>query len=274
MCDMEQRAMSYHSQGLARALRLLREIGFSEEPLALAELAPRLGVPKSTLVRLLAVLEDERFVQRVGDPPAFQIGDSMLEIADQVLRRADAVDLASPYLRELADRTSLTANVGVLAGASVLHVCVQEPDRPLRFRSSNGSLDHTYCTGLGKVLLSALAPERITDHLPQEPFTGFTPQTITTVSGLHDELARIRARGYGVDLQERDPGVTCIAMLVPNAIGAVVAVSVSGPTGELDEARRDELLPMLRATTEGLAADARFLSSLRSVRGSFPGVVA
>ncbi len=274
MTNMEQRATSYHSQGLARALSLLKEIGASDEPLSLAELAPRLGVPKSTLVRLLAVLEDERFVQRVGDPPQFEIGDSMLEIADRVVRRADAVELAAPYLRSLADRTSFTANLGVLSGTSVLHVCVQEPDRALRFRSSNGTLDHVYCTGLGKVLLSGLPRDRVRDHLPEEPYLGFTPNTITTLAGLHDELDRIRDRGYSVDLQERDSGVTCIAILVPNSVGALTAVSVSGPSGEIEETRRAELLPLLTETATALGNNSRFLSALRTVRGSYPGALA
>lgn len=274
MAHMEHRATSYHSQGLARALALLREVGFSDEPLALAELAPRLGVPKSTLVRLLAVLEEERFVRRVGDPPSFEIGDAMLEISDRVVRRADAVELASPYLRSLADRTSFTANLGVLSGTSVLHVCVEEPDRPLRFRSSNGSLDHTYCTGLGKALLSGLPTDRVREFVPEEPFMRFTDNTITTLADMHDELDRIRERGYSIDLQERDPGVTCIATLIRTDIGALIALSVSGPTGELDEAKRNELVPMLQETGAQLCTNSRFLSSLRSVRGSFPGALA
>lgn len=274
MFNMEHRATSYHSQGLARALMLLREVGFSDEPLSLAELAPRLGVPKSTLVRLLAVLEEERFVHRVGDPPAFEIGDSMLEIADRVVRRADAVELAAPYLRELAHLTSFTANLGVLSGTSVLHVCVQEPDRALRFRSSNGTLDHVYCTGLGKMLLSGLPAGRVGEHLPEEPYLQFTPNTITNLSDMHAELDRIRERGHSVDLQERDAGLTCIALLIPNEVGALVALSVSGPSGELEEARRGELLSLLTSTANQLGTNSRFLSALRSVRGSYPGALA
>lgn len=263
---MERSATSYQSQGLVRALKVLRLLGTSERPLSLADLSLSLSLPKSTLVRLLAILEEQEFVYREGNPPAYVVGHAVLEISETYRRQADTVAVATPVLRELALRTGLTANIGVLEGRWVLHVCVQEPDRPLRFRSSNGSLDHTYCTGLGKLLLSRVPAERIADHLPDEPFSPFTPHTITTRPALDDEFARIRERGYSIDDQERDLGVVCLAVPIPTADDINIALSVSGPAGELDAAQREHVLPLLRARAEDLAASGRFVASLHASR--------
>lgn len=267
---MERNATSYQSQGLVRALKILRTLGTTEKAMGLADLSLSLALPKSTLVRLLAVLEEQGFVHRTSNPLRYTVGHAVLEIAETYRRQADTAEVAGPYLRELAASTGLTANVGVLEGRWVLHVCVEEPDRPLRFRSSNGSLDHTFCTGLGKLLLSRLPVERVSHHLPDEPWTAFTPHTLTTRAALDAEFEKIRMQGYSLDDQERDLGVVCLAVPVPTDSGINVAVSVSGPAGELAPDRRHELLPVLEGVAEELAADGRFLPSLRATGGHRP----
>ena len=67
--NMERHATSYQSQGLVRALRILRTLGTTERAMGLADLSLALELPKSTLVRLLAVLEEQGFVYRSGNPP-------------------------------------------------------------------------------------------------------------------------------------------------------------------------------------------------------------
>jgi DNA-binding IclR family transcriptional regulator len=266
---MEQGATSYHSQGLARALIILRALSEGSQPLTLAQLAESLGLPKSTLVRLLMVLEAEQFVYREGNPPTYTIGHAVLEIAETFRNNASVSDVATAYLRDLARETGLTANIGVLEGRWVLHVCVEEPDRPLRFRSSNGSLDDPYCTGLGKMLLSALPTERIGNHLPvDEPYNAFTKGTLTTKSELLDELRVIRERGYSIDAQERDQGVMCLAVPIPNESNLNVALSVAGPTGEVQGDALERYRALLTRVAAELGSDRRFLASLRAAHGS------
>src|SRR3984957_1993559 len=103
-----------------------------------------MDLPKSTLIRLLSVMEEQDFVRREGDQPAYGIGHSVLQIA-QAYKPADVADVAAPHMRELAGELGFTANIGVLEGRSVLHLHVEEPPRALRFAAS-GTLDFTYCT--------------------------------------------------------------------------------------------------------------------------------
>lgn len=261
---MEQNATSYQSQGLVRALGLLKMLGRNERALTLIEISAELQLPKSTVLRLLSVLESEGFVYREGTPPSYIIGHAVLELSAAYRRQADAAQVAEPYLHQLAARTGLTANIGRLEGRSVLHICVEEPDRPLRFRSGAGSLDHTYCTGLGKLLLANLVPARRDHHLPDEPYETFTNHTIATRRQLITELDHISERGYSVDEQERDKGVVCIAVSIPLAGDLNVALSVSGAAGELSENNRPGIVSVLRQVAGDLAADDRFAASLNA----------
>lgn len=261
---MKQNSSSYHSQGLVRAIAILRVLSAGDEPQTLAQISRNLDVPKSTLMRLLFVLESERFVYKEGDPPAYRVGQAVLGIADSFRGRIDVTKIVTPRLRRLAHDAGLTANIGVLEGRSVLHLCVEEPDRGLRYRTSSGSLDIAYCTSLGKMLLSALPESELVHHLPlEEPFPAFTPTTITTRKELLEDLVAIRKRGYSIDNEERDLGVICIAVTIALSEGLNVAVSVSGPAGELQGSLENSNLDLLDEVAEDFRNDSRFLSAIR-----------
>lgn len=262
---MERRANSYHSQGLNRALAILRLLGKSSAPLTLAAIASQLALPKSTAVRLLLVMEEEGFVRRSGEHPAYSIGHAVHEIAEGY-RAPSMAEVTAPVLSRLANEVGFTANLGVLEGPSVLHLHVAEPQRALRF-ATGGMLDFAYCTGLGKLLMSVLPDDEIDVHLPEaEPYTSWTPRTITTRAGLVAELERIREAGHSVDDEERNRGVTCVAVLLPTAHAPALALSVSGPSGELDEPARERLLPVLTAAARELVALPEFDTALAPLR--------
>jgi DNA-binding IclR family transcriptional regulator len=91
-----------------------------------------------------------------------------------------------------------------------------------------------HCTGVGKVLLSYMPPERLEQFLSQEKMQRYTEHTITDKSQLINELERIRQNGYAIDDEEYEVGIRCVAAPVRNKRGAVVAaLSISIPTVRL-----------------------------------------
>lgn len=256
---------NYHAHALARGITILRGLGASDEPMGLGEMQDATGLPKSTLVRLFSVLEQERLVLRVDDTPRYVLGAGLLELVEPIREGLDSTLLARGYLRRLAHQTGQTANLGVLDGAEVLHLCVEEPDRPIRFRSQTASRDAAYCTGLGKALLAALPADRLESHLPpSEPYPRHGPNTATTREHLLAELRRVRADGVAFDDEERDFGVRCIAMPIPWE-GVLAAVSISGPAGELGPESHDRLRRWLADTAEELARDIQLREAVRIV---------
>lgn len=265
VADMEQRATSYHSQGLHRALAILRLLGRANESMTLAAIAAQLDLPKSTVVRLLLVMEEAGFVRRFGDPPAYSIGHAIHEVAEGY-HPPSMADISAPVLSRLADEVGFTANLGMLEGQSVLHLHVVEPRRALRF-ATDGMLDFAYCTGLGKLLMSVLPENAIDAHLPSsEPYESWTQHTITTKAGIVAELGRIRERGYSLDDEERNRGVICMAVLLPTEDAPALALSVSAPSGELDETARERVLPILKSAAAELVALPEFDIALAPLR--------
>lgn len=262
---MDHHSTSYHSQGLTRGLTVLRALGRSDDTLSLAALAEQVEVPKSTLLRLLAVMEAERFVAKVGNPPSYGLGSAIFEVTAST-GNVDVSDLVSPTLKELADELGFTTNLGVLQGRSVLHIAVEEPARALRI-AAGGFLDHTYCTALGKMLLSTLDQTDVDNHLPvAEEWEQFTDYTITRRSDFVSELDRVRAQGYSIDDQERYRGVRCMGVLVPIDAPFSLSVSASGPAGELSETDDPRAHRALTSAADRIARLPRIKPALETVR--------
>ncbi len=262
------KSANYHTHALTRGLVLLDLLASVPPPMTLTGMHEHTGLPKSTLVRLLAALTEMRFVVRVDERPAYRLGHKVMALADAYVSSLDLSAAAGSYLDDLSRETQQTSNLGLLDGREVVHVCVRQPDRPLRFETSPGARDSTHCTGLGKMLLAGVAAEQLAAHLPAEPFVARTDRTITTLDEMAKEVKRTQRRGHAIDDNEHSLGLKCIA--VPLSVGGqqVAALSVSGPTGEFTPKKQKEYLELLRTTADALAADYDVVAVLRRMHES------
>jgi IclR family acetate operon transcriptional repressor len=78
-----------------------------------------------------------------------------------------------------------------------------------------------------------------------------TPRTVHTAAVLHGELEATRERGYGIDDQENETGVNCLALAVfltspttPSGAVSVSALAYRTPVAALIEAL-DEIRALL-----------------------------
>lgn len=253
---------NYHANALARGIGLMERLADSPRPLTLADFHTSTQLPKSTLVRLLAVLVELEFLVRVDDQPSYRLGHKVQVLSRAYENSLDIHDVAGGPMAATAEEVGHTCNLGVLDGDRVLHLCVEEPNRPLRFNSVAGSRDLAYCTGLGKLLLSALEPEQVAQLMPQDPWEKHTESTITTLDGLTAELQKIRQRGYALDDNERSPGLKCVAVGIMINNTTPAAVSLSGPAAEFTAAQQKLYVARLTSLAEQLAADPDFVVTI------------
>jgi DNA-binding IclR family transcriptional regulator len=266
--DSKPASANYHANALARGLALLEMLAAASEPLTLGDFSTSTALPKSTLVRLLAVLTEMEYVVRIDERPSYRLGHKVHRLASSYVSTLDLTVVAQEHLEPVAEGTGQTANLGVLDGGQVLHICVAEPDRPIRFTTAIGARDHTYCTGLGKVLLSDLTDEQVARTVPAEPFEAYTEHTLTTLEELRKDLRKTQRRGYALDDNERSSGLRCVAVPVRVGGEALAAVSVSGPAGEFGPAKQHEYVAVLDEVANTMAADPDFTTALRIVHRS------
>lgn len=266
--QLGRKSANYHTHALTRGLVLLDLLASVPPPVTLTGMHERTGLPKSTLVRLLAALTEMRYVVRVDERPAYRLGHKVMALADAYVSSVDLSAAAGPHLHVLACETQQTANLGLLDGREVVYVCVRQPDRPLRFATGPGARDSTHSTGLGKMLLAGLGRENLAAHLPAEPFPARTDRTITSLEEMAKEVRRTGRRGYAVDDNENSAGLKCLAVPVTVAGRTLAALSVSGPAGEFTPRRQKEYLELLRTTAARLVADHDVVAVVRRMRES------
>jgi DNA-binding IclR family transcriptional regulator len=219
----------YTVDAAAKALELLSVFSFREPRLSLADLAKRTGIPRATAFRLLSTLEQSGFLAK--EHGAYQLGIKCFVLGNIVAGGLDLRETAHPHLVALRDATRETTQIAILDHWQVVYLERMLSPLPAAFmRSRSGAILPAYCTGLGKTLLAYRPEAEVAAWAPTQKFTALTPNTITTAKRLLRELAVIREQGYGVDDEEREKGVCCIAAPVRNHTGEVVAaISVAGP---------------------------------------------
>ena len=96
----------------------------------------------------------------------------------------------------------------------------------------------------------------------------FTEYTCADIQTLQVDLAKIRARGFAIDDQERNIGMRCIAAPIRNAYGEVIAgISVSGPTSRVsgEQINRFSVAVMQAASKISTAMGAQDVMSMAEV---------
>lgn len=261
----EDDAGGYRAQTLTRGLTVLRTMADVREPVTLQDLHDRTGIPKPTLVRLLAILTQEGCTVRLDDRPTYSLGPTISTIAAGVTEDLRPETLARPYLQRLTTAVGHTANLGVISDNQVLHVCVVLADRPIRYIVHTGTRDLPHATGLGKALLANL-PEPVTAKvLDATDLVAKTDNTITDRAALQTELAKVRKDGFAYDNQEGAMGLCCFAVPVLVDGVCVAAVSVSGPAGELPRSKHTHIVAELATTAAQIAADTRLARALQAI---------
>lgn len=196
-----------------------------------AEIGRRLGLAKSTVHRLLGVLQVHGLVVRAAD--GFRLGERAHCWVDweQAALVARLRQLALPYLVELRGQVGTAVAVGVRA-----HDAVAYPERlydlsQLPLLSPLRPLSPAHATAAGKVLLAfAPAADRDRDPVAAPELARYTSATITCPRVLAEELARVRATGLATARGELTVGLTALAAPIADHRRRVVAaIAIAGP---------------------------------------------
>ena len=228
------------------ALLLATLLG-QEGPLRVTDAAERLGVSVSTAHRLLGMLVYRDFAvqltdRRYGPGPLMQGGG--LPGAPVARLR----EVALPHLRRLVDELGETANLMVLSGADVRFVATVECEQVLRVGDRTGRTLPAYLSSGGKALLAAAPAAVVTAAL-----AGLDQ---TTTARVRRALPTVRRRGFAVNDQETETGLTAVGVAVPAAGGFTgAALSVAAPTARWSRDRLPAWGAALAEAADALAGD-------------------
>lgn len=240
---------------IGRTLRLLRSLSEHSSGVGIKELSEHLGIPPSTVHRLLQVLMEHHFVSKEDDTRRYHLGPEVLELARVYLQSRDVVAVARPYLARLRVQTGETAFLTALVGSSAICVAIEESARPLRLFIEVGQRMPYHAAASARAILAFQPQEEIERLLAKEPLQPYTDLTPTTLADVRGKLATVRADGYAICESELDEMVTALATPVRDAAGRVQAsVTVVVPTIRLPAADQRALVGLVREAGARMSA--------------------
>lgn len=212
---------------LQRALLVLWAFTADDGGLSFTELQSRTRLPKSTLHRLLNTLIAERLVDRRNG--GYHLGRGLFELGMRASLERNLLEIATPFLEDLYERTHELVHLGVREDAEVVYVAKVGGHRQVNVPSRLGGRMPLHATAIGKVLLANAAPEVQRDIL-MRPLERRTPRTIIAPGQLARQLAEAARAGVAFECEESGAGTTCVAAPIRDEDDeCVAAISVTGP---------------------------------------------
>lgn len=188
-----------------------------------SEVARQLKIPKSTAHALMDSLAEQHLLQRT-DQGRYQLGWRLFELGQTLLDATQIRVAARAVMQGLVDRVGETVHLATLDGLQAVFI-ERLPRIPegRGIAARKGDRRPAYRSGVGKVLLAYKLWEDLLPLLRDEDLHAVTPNTITDLEMLHEELQETRRRGYGYDVGETDQRIRCIAAPIFNDRGKVIA---------------------------------------------------
>lgn len=213
-------------RGLVMMQALARE-GY----MSLTELSLKVGVPTSTVHRILITLEKRGFAELSEDTNEWSVGIESFRVGNSYLERTNLIENSRKAMRNLMETTGETANLAISDDGAVVFISQVESHNPIRAFFRPGTRGNMHASGIGKALLANMLRRDVEKILHSNGCPEYTEKTLTSPAELFRDLETTRERGWAFDDEERYVGMRCIASCIYNSYGeAVAGISVSGPT--------------------------------------------
>ncbi|MEV0972501.1 IclR family transcriptional regulator [Microtetraspora glauca] len=234
---------------MEKAITILTSLSAAVQPMSLAELSRRTGLPKTTTYRLLGVLCAKGLTQRIGID--YAIGDQLVTLAGPGPRMIPGTrPIVLPHMIRLYEQTRQTVNLAVARGLEIAYV--ERVYGHSRVSSPSDEVDRAplHCTASGKVLLAFDHELNVAFH-DRGTLRRMTRRTIAGHAALDRELRVVRRTGVAYSREEFAEGVVCAAAPVFDAEGRIrMAVSVAGSS---PSAVSGEVAAMVKRTAHAIS---------------------
>jgi len=223
------------------------------EHMRISEASKELGVARSTAHRLMQMLHYYGLVTQDADSKFYSAGPALVTLGLQVVRDLDVRTVAQRHIEALVDEVQETVHLMALQASGDL-TCLDSVESPqfLRVGTRTGLALPTFASAGGRAILAFRSDEEIRKMYPGARLPAQGPATIVSRAELLAELERTRERGYALQREELDAGVSAVAAAITDGRhNHNFSVCVAMPSTRLADAD----IPRIAAATMACAAN-------------------
>lgn len=255
---IELRRKADTHKSVEKALEVLMAFTPSNQEAGTVALSQKLGYHKSTVSRLLHVLERHGFVSKNAKTEKYQLGPSAFDIGRAVFQSLDPhlITIAQPYIEDLRDSVEESIGLEVMLGNSTVMAYHARVLRYVRVILNIGARLPVHVSAGAKAIL-AFSPPKIADNLLKRKLRRFTPNTITDSRVLKRRLNGFRRQGFATDFGELDINIHAIAAPIfdheKKPIAAVVIAAL--PDRMKSHLKSNNMTLLLKETAAKISAE-------------------
>lgn len=240
---------------ILKAFDLLELLSRYENGLSLTDLSNNLKWNKATTHRIANTLLARGYITQNEETLKYKMSFKILSLGSRLLNETKFTEITAPFLKNLLLKINETIHLVFLDGLGVAYIDKLEPkDVPYRMNTYIGKINPLYSTAVGKIMLTYNYMDTLDEIWAGFDLKPYTPNTITNIDQMRDELKNILRNGYAYDNEEQEMDIICIAAPVFNNLGTVnYAVSVSIPKNRFTREKEQNVLKHLLETTSEIS---------------------
>jgi DNA-binding IclR family transcriptional regulator len=225
------------------------------QDMSVADLASRLGQPRSSIYRLLISLRQRGFVEPGADRATFRLGMEFLRFGGIVLSRFDVRKAAQPVLERINAETGETVYLCVRSGDQA--VCIERIDGMFVGRAALdiGKALPLHVGATSRLLLAFEPESEWYRYVEGRELEMFTPKTVNTPDGIVTSLKRVRQEEFALSDEDVTEGMaSCGAPVFDHTGRIVAAVAIGGMRQAILGSRRKSIYELMKSGAAEISA--------------------
>lgn len=220
-------------------------------PQTLSDVAAACDLEPPTAIRYLRQLVERGWLERTERGKSYTLGVALVTIGEAAQAAQPIRARALPYMRAVLGAFDETVNIAMRHRGEVVVVEALEGKQSIRRGAMVGEKDEWFNSSLGKAILAHAPEVEVLELLERHPPERRTEKTLMTKEEIFGDLDLVRSRGYALDDEEYEIGLTCVGVPIWGGTNRVsYAISVSGPTQRMDRRLEEIVVHLKAAATE------------------------
>lgn len=234
---------------LSRGLDILHCFNAQHGSLSHADIARRVGVPRSTVVRMVATLQELGYLRYNSNTERYSLSAGVLELGFNRLAKDGVQSVVQPFMQALADEVDCMVAIGAMRSSRMIYQHVCQGPSPLVLRLAAGIETSLTLSAMGRAYLGALTAEELASLVAMRPEKAEQIQQCAKRSA-----AELAQQGFCVSLDEWHMGVSGVAAPLRLECGGIMPINCGASSLRVGHQTLVETIgPKLRTMVAGLA---------------------
>lgn len=194
------------------------------------ELAAHLGLPKSTVHRLLSALTMVDWLKYDESLKRYTLGFELYRMTMVLSQNMPVIEVARPYLHRISEETGESVMLCWYnpSERKVVFLDIVESIHPLRYEVRLGTPRELYAGATCRSIMAFL-PAEVQREVIDAGLEAVTQKTLINPAELEQKLEETRTKGYAVSAGERIPGAISVAAPFWDSKGVLGSLALTVP---------------------------------------------